>query len=63
MLSRVDRIQGVTLGLGVQNIALWTDYEGSDPELLSAAGVDFTRDDFLTMPNPRRWTLRLSLNF
>jgi TonB-linked SusC/RagA family outer membrane protein len=56
-------VSGATLGLGVQNLALWTDYEGADPELLSAANVDFSRDDFLTLPNPRRWTLRLSLNF
>ena len=63
MIGRVRGVSGATLGLAVQNVALWTDYEGSDPELLSAAGVDFTRDDFLTLPNPRRWTLRLSLNF
>lgn len=63
LLRGVGRISGATLGLGVQNLALWTDYEGADPELISAAGNDFTRDDFLTLPNPRRWTLRLSLNF
>lgn len=56
-------VSGATLGLGVQNVALWTDYEGADPELLSAANVDFSRDDFLTLPNPRRWTLRLNLSF
>jgi hypothetical protein len=25
--------------------------------------VDFSRDDFLTLPNPRRWTLRFNLSF
>ncbi|HJU75936.1 MAG TPA: SusC/RagA family TonB-linked outer membrane protein [Gemmatimonadaceae bacterium] len=56
-------VSGATLGIGVQNLHIWTDYEGADPELLSAAAIDFSRDDFLTMPNPRRWTLRLNLNF
>ena len=63
LMARMRGVSGATLGIGVQNVALWTDYEGADPELLSAANVDFSRDDFLTLPNPRRWTLRLSLNF
>ncbi len=63
LLRTVRGVRGATLGLGVQNLAIWTDYEGADPELISAAGFDFTRDDFLTVPNPRRWTLRLNLNF
>ena len=63
LLRSVRGVRGATLGLGVQNLAIWTDYEGADPELISAAGVDFTRDDFLTVPNPRRWTLRLNLTF
>ncbi len=62
-LSSLGRVRGLTLGLGVQNVALWTDYEGADPELISAAAVPFTRDDFLTLPNPRRAVLRVSLNF
>ncbi|MGH7711682.1 MAG: hypothetical protein ACREOG_10390, partial [Gemmatimonadaceae bacterium] len=63
LAQRIRGVSGATLGLAAQNLAIWTDYEGADPELLSAAGFDFTRDDFLTLPNPRRWTLRLSLNF
>ncbi len=62
-LSSMGRVSGLTIGLGVQNVALWTDYEGADPELISAAAVPFTRDDFLTLPNPRRAVLRVSLNF
>lgn len=63
LLNGVRGVSAATLSLGAQNLALWTDYEGADPEMLSAAGNDFTRDDFLTMPSPRRWTLRLNLSF
>jgi hypothetical protein len=63
LVASMGKVSAATLSLGVQNVALWTDYEGADPELISAAGNDFTRDDFLTMPNPRRWTLRLNLSF
>ena len=45
-----------------RNLALWTDYEGSDPELLSAITA-FTRQDFLTVPQPRRWLARVNLTF
>jgi hypothetical protein len=49
----------------MQNIALWTDYEGADPEVVSnpteAFGVG--RTDFLTLPNPKRALLRLNLSF
>jgi hypothetical protein len=63
LLNSIRGVSGATLGIGVQNLALWTDYEGADPELLSAANTDFSRTDFLTLPSPRRWTMRLSLNF
>jgi hypothetical protein len=63
LLRNIRGVSAATVGLGVQNVALWTDYQGADPELLSAANVDFSRDDFLTLPNPRRWTLRFNLSF
>lgn len=63
LLGGLGRINGLTLALGLQNLAIWTEYEGADPELISAAGNDFSRNDFLTQPNPRRAVLRLSLNF
>lgn len=63
LLSRLGRVSRMTVGLGLQNLAIWTDYQGADPEVISAAGTDFTRSDFLTLPNPRRAVLRLSVDF
>jgi TonB-linked SusC/RagA family outer membrane protein len=62
-LNSLGRVSGMSIGLGLQNLAIWTDYEGADPELISAAGFDFQRSDFLTQPNPRRAVLRLNLTF
>jgi TonB-linked SusC/RagA family outer membrane protein len=62
-LRSLRRVNGMTVSLGLQNLAIWTDYEGADPELLSSAGTDFTRTDFLTQPNPRRAVLRVNFNF
>lgn len=50
------------LTVGGRNLMLWTDYEGEDPEVLGAQ-TDFTRNDFLTMPQPRRFLARVNLTF
>lgn len=55
--------QSAALTVGGQNLGLWTDYEGFDPEVVSAAGAAFNRDDFLTMPPGRRFIVRLNLTF
>jgi len=47
----------------MQNLALWTDYEGFDPEVISTSGNGFVRDDFFTLPNPKRLLFRLNLTF
>lgn len=60
---RFGRLSGATIGLAMQNIGLWTDYEGPDPEVVSAANNDFNRTDFFTLPNPRRAVLRVNLTF
>jgi TonB-dependent starch-binding outer membrane protein SusC len=52
-----------SIGLAFQNLALWTDYEGPDPEVVSGANNDFNRTDFFTLPNPRRALLRVNLSF
>lgn len=63
--SMTNRLGGFLTGgsftLAVQNLALWTDYEGADPEVVSNAGGNFTRTDFLTQPNPR--TIVFKTNF
>jgi len=62
------RAQGASLTLGVRNLKLWTDYEGHDPEVLAQAtrntgAATFQREDFLTVPSPRRWVAKLNLTF
>jgi outer membrane receptor protein involved in Fe transport len=52
-----------SVGVALQNLALWTDYEGPDPEIVSAANNDFNRTDFFTLPNPKRVLLRVNLSF
>ncbi len=57
------RAQTASLTLGGQNLALWTDYEGYDPEVVSNATAATNRDDFFTQPPVRRWIARLNLTF
>jgi hypothetical protein len=60
-------VDGGTVGLAFQNLALWTDYQGADPEVVSATqnngAGQFSRSDFLTLPNPKRTLLRVNLSF
>ncbi|NJD20397.1 MAG: SusC/RagA family TonB-linked outer membrane protein, partial [Gemmatimonadetes bacterium] len=53
------------LTVGGRNLKVWTNYEGADPEALWGSGnVDnFARQDFLTLPQTRRFLARLNLTF
>lgn len=62
-LASTIRAQTASLTLGGQNIALWTDYEGYDPEVVSAAAAARNRDDFFTQPPVKRFIARLNLTF
>lgn len=62
-VASLFRAQRATLTLGARNLALWTDYLGADPEMISAAGASFSRTDFLTLPNPRRFIARVNVTF
>jgi hypothetical protein len=64
-LTRLLGTRTATLGFAMQNLALWTDYSGADPEVVSNPNEAFGvgRTDFLTLPNPRRALLRLNLSF
>ena len=57
-----NTISGASVTWAMQNVKLWTDYSGSDPEINAQAGA-FSRQDFLTVPNPRKQTFRVNLNF
>ncbi|BAH39446.1 MAG TPA: SusC/RagA family TonB-linked outer membrane protein [Gemmatimonas aurantiaca] len=56
------RIQNASVTFAMQNVKLWTNYSGFDPEL-NAQSNAFGREDFLTAPIPRRTVLRFNLNF
>ena len=51
-----------SITVGARNLALWTDYSGPDPEALSAS-TNFTRTEFLTVPQARRWVTSVNLTF
>jgi len=57
-----NTVSGASITFAMQNVKLWTDYSGADPEINAQAGA-FSRQDFLTMPNPRKSTLRINFNF
>jgi TonB-dependent starch-binding outer membrane protein SusC len=49
--------------LAGRNLALWTDYTGTDPEISGQPLDDFNRWDFLTVPQARRWVARVNFQF
>jgi TonB-linked SusC/RagA family outer membrane protein len=64
-LGMLGPVQTASLGFAIQNVALWTNkgFTGADPEVISNAGGQFNRDDFLTLPNPRTTVVRLNITF
>lgn len=57
-------VQRGSLTVGISNVALWTDYEGVDPEVRVAGGADtFNTMDFMSQGPARSITARLSLSF
>ena len=61
--ARALRATTATLTLAGQNLALWTKYQGYDPEVVSNAVALYNRDDFFTQPPVRRYVLRVNLTF
>ena len=55
-------VSSASVTLAMQNIKLWTNYGGADPEVVSDTN-GFGRFDFLTLPNPKTTVLRLNLTF
>lgn len=55
--------QAASVTIAGQNLAIWTDYEGYDPEVVSNAGAAFNRDDFFTQPPVRRFVFRVNLTY
>ena len=46
-----------------RNLALWSDYEGTDPEVNSYGGRNFVRVDAYAAPMLRRLTAAINLTY
>ena len=55
-------IQSASITLAMQNVKLWSNYGGPDPEVIGDGGA-FSRFDFLTLPTPKTTVLRMNLTF
>ncbi|NOY47140.1 MAG: hypothetical protein GXO84_02830, partial [Chlorobi bacterium] len=52
-----------SLTLSGQNLGVWTDYSGLDPEISSTGQTNFVTQEFLSQPPIRSWKIRLNLSF
>ncbi|MGH7562505.1 MAG: SusC/RagA family TonB-linked outer membrane protein [Gemmatimonadales bacterium] len=57
------RTSAMTISLGARNLAVWSPYRGSDPEVNSYGGRNFARADTYTVPMLRRWTVAINAGF
>jgi TonB-linked SusC/RagA family outer membrane protein len=57
------RASDALLTFGVRNLHTWTKYTGLDPEVNVSGQSNFTSTDFLTQPQVRYYTARLTLTF
>jgi hypothetical protein len=57
-----ERVQNASVTFAMQNLKLWTDYEGPDPEVIAQNG-NFDRQDFFSLPQPKRALLRVNFTF
>jgi hypothetical protein len=64
-LAQRFRVAGLSLTLGAQNLATWTDYTGFDPEVQAGASAlnTFTSFDFFGQAPVRRYNTRLNVTF
>lgn len=61
--ERVRLADGASLSVGGQNLALWTEYDGYDPEVLGTVYNTLFRSDVFTVPPPRRFFARVRVQF
>jgi hypothetical protein len=61
--ARAFRATAASFTVAGQNLALWSKYEGYDPEVVSNAVALYNRDDFFTQPPVRRYVFRVNLTF
>ena len=62
--SRRLALSSASLSVGATNLALWTDYDGFDPEVIGSldTATPFLADVF-TLPQTRRMFARLNVQF
>ena len=53
----------LSLTVSGQNLGLWTDYSGLDPEINSIGQSNFSTQEFLSQPPVRSWKARVNLSF
>lgn len=56
-------VSRLSLTVSGQNLALWTDYSGLDPEINSIGQSNFSTQEFLSQPPLRSWKARINLTF
>jgi hypothetical protein len=52
-VQKYAHAQSASIALSMQNLRTWTDFDGLDPET----------DQFLTVPQPRKWTVKFFFTF
>jgi hypothetical protein len=68
-IARELRTQNASLVLGGRNLHVWKKktFDGPDPEVLSnttlSGTTQFATTEEFTVPQPRRWIVRLNLTF
>ncbi|HEY0929792.1 MAG TPA: SusC/RagA family TonB-linked outer membrane protein [Gemmatimonas sp.] len=55
--------QTASFTLSGRNLAIWSDYQGVDPEVNSYGGRNFVRADAYALPMMRRWTAAVNLTY
>jgi hypothetical protein len=53
MVQRFMRAEAAQITFAMRNLNVWTDFEGLDPET----------GNFLTVPQDKRWTVRMNVTF
>lgn len=57
------RVQDMSITLAGRNLATWSDYSGSDPEINIGGSATFTRADYMSVPPMRTLMASLDVRF
>ena len=61
--AQVARASSASFVLSARNLAIWSDYEGSDPEVNSYGGRSFVRIDAYALPMVRRVSAGFNIQY